>query len=126
MLAGLGDDHDIKTLCNLLVIKLLAIDAAGLARHLDALADRLQATLAAKLKDTAVKQEIEKATEATRDALRTSVLVQDVLGGGGAAPEQAGPGERWAAYWEYLAKEHAALLKVAEAEVVAERGGKAM
>ena len=115
VLAGLGDEHEIKTLSHLMLAKLLALDPAATARRLDPLAERFQATLAAKLKDNAVKQEVEKAQEANRDVLRSTVRLRDRLPGAGAAGKDAGGA--WKAYLEWAGREYEQGLSEAAGEV---------
>ena len=121
VLAGLADTHEIKILCGLMLAKLIELDPPATVRRLDALATRFQATLATRLKENAVKQEVEKAAEASRDALRCTVRLRDRLpaasgrGEVGVAPGQLGSG--WKSYLEWAGKEFEQGLAEAAAEV---------
>src|SRR3954464_1184842 len=79
IVAGLSDDNDIRALCNLMVSKLVYIDADETSRRLDSIAVAFRATLSHKLKDTAVKQEIEKQDEANKAVLRVTLLLGEKL-----------------------------------------------
>lgn len=69
VLAGLKDDHDIKMLVFLMLTKLIAIDRQEVGRRLDIIAERFQAILATRLKENAVKQEVEKLKETVKEVL---------------------------------------------------------
>ncbi|KAJ4411241.1 hypothetical protein N0V85_003865 [Neurospora sp. IMI 360204] len=117
IVAGLSDDNDIKALCNLMVSKLAYIDPDETIRRLDSIAEAFRKTLSTKLKDTAVKQELEKQAEANRAALRVTLLLGEKLkaflstGGavGAAVPggsaAVAGANQVWHSYWEWVSKE---------------------
>ncbi|CCC13902.1 unnamed protein product [Sordaria macrospora k-hell] len=79
IVAGLSDDNDIKALCNLMVSKLAYIAPEETIRRLDSIAEAFRKTLSTKLKDTAVKQELEKLAEANRAALRVTLLLGEKL-----------------------------------------------
>ena len=110
-------------LCGLMLAKLIELDAPATARRLDALAQRFQATLATRLKENAVKQEVEKQAEAARDALRCTVRLRDRLpaaggrGEGGAAPAPGQMGSAWRQYLEWVGREFEGGLAEAAAEV---------
>ncbi|KAL1863160.1 hypothetical protein VTK73DRAFT_6405 [Phialemonium thermophilum] len=127
---GLRDDNDIRGLCNLMVSKLVFIEPDETARRLDAIAEAFRATLSAKLKETAVKQELEKQDEAKKSVLRVTLLLGDKLkpaalasgssslsssssSSGGAI---AGAHPAWTSYWEWVNKEFAPLLSSLRAE----------
>ncbi len=80
VVAGLADSDDgIKTLCYLMVIKLVELGSpvvrSVLAGRLEEIADPVGATLRSKLKETATKQEIEKQGELQRFIYRMLVVV---------------------------------------------------
>jgi cullin-associated NEDD8-dissociated protein 1 len=107
IIAGLRDDNDIRGLCNLMVSKLLFIDPDETTRRLDAIAEAFRATLSTKLKDSAVKQEIEKQAEANKSVLRVTLLLGEKLKsalntvGSGAH----GANQTWTNYWEWVHKD---------------------
>jgi cullin-associated NEDD8-dissociated protein 1 len=120
IVAGLSDDNDIKSLCNLMLTKLVHIDPDETARRLDSIADAFRATLSIKLKDTAVKQEHEKLEEANKAVLRVTLLLGDKLksalntsGGVGTA---AGSNQIWTNYWEWVNKDFGTQLKAVREE----------
>ncbi|KAK4239114.1 armadillo-type protein [Achaetomium macrosporum] len=118
IVAGLSDDNDIRALCNLMVAKLIHLDPDETIRRLDSIADGFRKTLSHKLKDTAVKQEIEKQDEANKAVLRLTLLLGDKLnksalntGGGGAGGAGAGSSPAWTSYWEWVNRDFASQLK---------------
>ncbi|KAL2024999.1 hypothetical protein VTK56DRAFT_1 [Thermocarpiscus australiensis] len=113
IVAGLSDDNDIRSLCNLMVSKLVYIDPDETARRLDSIAEAFRKTLSHKLKENAVKQEIEKQDEANKAVLRLTLLLGDKLnstvnttGGGGGSSNQV-----WTSYWEWVNRDFASQLK---------------
>lgn len=116
ILAGLEDEHDIKVLCNLMVTKLIILDPEETVRRLDSIAERYRTILAFKPKDNAVKQEVEKAQEASRGVLRVTVMLHNAF------PTAVGPavsahGQAWKGYWEWVCKDFKAQLQSMEQEV---------
>jgi TATA-binding protein interacting (TIP20). len=118
IIAGLSDDNDIRALCNLMIAKLVYIDPDETARRLDAIAEGFRKTLSHKLKDNAVKQEIEKQDEAIKSVLRLTLLLSDklkspVLGGAGANASggAGGAGQVWLSYLEWVNDDFAGHLK---------------
>ena len=122
IVAGLTDDNDIRALCNLMVSKLVYLDADETIRRLDSIADGFRKTLSHKLKDNAVKQEIEKQDEANKAVLRLTLLLGDELNksarntstaGAGAAAGGGAPGSNqvWTSYWEWVNRDFANRLK---------------
>ncbi|KAI9744797.1 MAG: hypothetical protein M1818_001722 [Claussenomyces sp. TS43310] len=106
IIAGLSDEHDIRSLCNLMLTKLVVLDPDETARRLDAIADCFRTILSTKLKDNAVKQEIEKQDEAVKSVLRVTLLLHSAIPGAtstiGAA---AGQHQTWRSYWEWVEKD---------------------
>ncbi|KAK0383764.1 hypothetical protein NLU13_9675 [Sarocladium strictum] len=115
VVSGLKDDNDIRQLCNLMVTKLIVIDPNETARRLDAIAEAYRTVLSHKLKDNAVKQEIEKQEEAQKSVLRVTMLLGDrmkaMTGNAGAATSNAAVAGVWTAYWEWVTKEFSKQLK---------------
>jgi cullin-associated NEDD8-dissociated protein 1 len=133
IIAGLGDDNDIRALCNLMISKLVFIDPDETTRRLDSIAQAFRATLSIKLKDSAVKQELEKQEEATRSVLRVTLLLGHRLkagsGAGSAGKDASGGGglggthQAWTSYYDWVAKEFAQPLKTLREEIK-ESGGR--
>ncbi|KAK9367631.1 armadillo-type protein [Lipomyces kononenkoae] len=75
-IAGLDDDHDVKITSCVILGKIAEIDAGVVATKLDILAKKFAAVLSLKLKETAIKQEVEKHGELQRRVIRTSQQMQ--------------------------------------------------
>lgn len=104
VIAGIDDEHEIKVLCNLMLTKLMVLDPDETVRRLDAIAERFRTILAYKPKENSVKQEVEKAAEASKGALRVTVLLHNAF------PAASGPsvnvqGLAWKQYLEWVTKE---------------------
>lgn len=115
VVAGLKDDNDIRQLCNLMVSKLIVIDPDETARRLDSIAEAYRGVLSVKLKDNAVKQDVEKQEEANKSVLRVTLLLGDKMkamtGNAGAVTSNAGAAGAWTLYWEWVNKEFENQLK---------------
>jgi cullin-associated NEDD8-dissociated protein 1 len=109
VVAGLKDDNDIRQLCNLMVTKLIAIDPDETTRRLNSIAEAYRSVLSVKLKDNAVKQDLEKQEEANKSILRVTLLLGEKMkattGNAGAATSNAGAASTWTGYWEWVNKE---------------------
>lgn len=125
VIAGLKDEYDIKAISHLMLTKLTTLDPEETGRRLDALAPALQSILTTKLKDNAVKQELEKLQEAVQEVLRTTARLNNafpsaaVTIGGGAGPgglSSASPAHApiWKSYMEFVGKEYFAQLDAAD------------
>ncbi|KAG5951190.1 hypothetical protein E4U53_003601 [Claviceps sorghi] len=116
IVAGLRDDNDIRQLCNLMVTKLIVIDPDETVRRLDSIAEAYKAILSVKLKDNAVKQDVEKQEEANKSVLRVTLMLGDKMksmtGNAGAVTSNAGAAGRWTSYWEWVNNEFEKQLKV--------------
>ncbi|OAA69156.1 cullin binding protein CanA [Cordyceps fumosorosea ARSEF 2679] len=115
IIAGLGDDNDIRQLCNLMITKLIVIDPDETARRLDAIAEAYRSVLSTKLKENAVKQEIEKQEEANKSVLRVTILLggkmKELTGHASAVTSAAGVSSVWTGYWEWANKTFESQLK---------------
>jgi cullin-associated NEDD8-dissociated protein 1 len=115
VIAGLKDDNDIRQLCNLMVTKLIVIDPDETARRLDSIAEAYRGVLSIKLKDNAVKQDVEKQEETNKSILRVTLLLGDKMkamtGNAGAATSNAAAAGAWTGYWEWANKEFDRQLK---------------
>ncbi|KAJ1035326.1 hypothetical protein NDA13_000746 [Ustilago tritici] len=95
VIAGLSDSDDgIKTLCYLMIIKLVELRSSlvrtVLGGRLEELAEPVGATLRSKLKETATKQEIEKQVELQRFIYKMLVVLSKAMDGvvaSGATPK---------------------------------------
>ncbi|KAL9109813.1 MAG: hypothetical protein Q9227_005516 [Pyrenula ochraceoflavens] len=110
IVVGVVDDHDIRTLCNLLVIRLAQIAPEESRQRLTSLSENFKVVLSRKPKDTAVKQEIEKMSEANAGVVRTTLELERHFGNGGEAIETMG----WKSYLEWLRRDFAHLIREVE------------
>lgn len=116
IVAGLQDEHEIRALCNLMLTKLVVLDPEETARRLDAMVGCFRTTLSIKLKDNAVKQELEKQEEAVRSTLRISLLLHNTIPGAAAASASGSQHQVWRAYWEWVEKDFEAQLRILKDE----------
>ncbi|XXH00708.1 Ras GTPase tem1 [Hypoxylon texense] len=126
IIAGLNDENDIRSLCNLMLSKLIVIDPEETTRRLDTIAECYRKTLSTKLKDGAVKQEVEKQEEANKSVLRVTLVLADKTkttlpgnaGGasGVASQQQSGQNPVWQQYWEWVNKDFDRQLKTLREE----------
>ncbi|OKL58304.1 Cullin-associated NEDD8-dissociated protein 1, C-terminal part [Talaromyces atroroseus] len=112
ILAGLDDEQDIRTLCNLMTAKLIALASEETQRQLDALSERYMAVLNFKPKENAVKQEIEKAQEASLGILKISRELDKAFPG----VEVGGEHPKWKSYVDWMRKTFQAQLRNLDAE----------
>ncbi|KAI1135664.1 TIP120-domain-containing protein [Hypoxylon sp. FL0543] len=120
IIAGLNDENDIRSLCNLMLSKLIVIDPEETTRRLDTIAECYRKTLSTKLRDGAVKQEVEKQEEAIKSVLRVTLLLVEKTkttlpsaptGAGGIAQGQSVQNPVWQQYWEWVNKDFERQLK---------------
>ena len=112
VIAGLQDDHDIRALCNLMLTKLVVLDQDETSRRLDSIADCFRTILSLKLKDNAVKQEIEKQEEAVKSVLRVTLMLHSgIPNASSAMGTQAGVHQTWRTYWEWVEKDFESQLR---------------
>ncbi|KAH7191917.1 armadillo-type protein [Fusarium flagelliforme] len=115
VVAGLKDDNDIRQLCNLMVTKLITIDPDETTRRLNSIAEAYRTVLSVKLKDNAVKQDVEKQEEANKSILRVTLMLGEKMkattGNAGAVASNAGAASNWTGYWEWVNKEFDKQLK---------------
>ncbi|PKS07262.1 hypothetical protein jhhlp_005864 [Lomentospora prolificans] len=125
VVAGLRDENDIRALCNLMVAKLAVMDPDETVRRLDSIAEAYRAILSMKLKEGAVKQDVEKHTESNKSILRVTLLLQEKLKGSGVGRGDAksggsnagaGASQVWNGYWEWVVKDFGPQLKVLREE----------
>ncbi|KAK8048074.1 cullin-associated nedd8-dissociated protein 2 protein [Apiospora saccharicola] len=124
VIAGLRDENDIRSLCNLMLSKLIVIDPEETTRRLDTIAECYRKTLSTKLKEGSVKQEVEKQEEANKSVLRVTLLLADrtktTLPTTSAAAGVAQTNQQtqqvsnpvWQQYWEWVNKDFERQIKV--------------
>ncbi|KAK8067388.1 cullin-associated nedd8-dissociated protein 2 protein [Apiospora hydei] len=122
VIAGLRDENDIRSLCNLMLSKLIVIDPEETTRRLDTIAECYRKTLSTKLKEGSVKQEVEKQEEANKSVLRVTLLLADrtkttlptanAAGGAPSQQTQQVSNPVWQQYWEWVNKDFERQIKV--------------
>ena len=116
VIAGLEDEHEIKVLCNLMLTKLIELDPDEMIRRLDSIAERFRTILSFKPKENAVKQEVEKANEASKGVMKVTVLLNNAFPG--AASSSTNPqGQGWKTYVEWVLKDFRVQFHIMEQEV---------
>ena len=107
---GMEDEHEIKILCNVMLIELIVLDPDETFRRLDSIAESLKKVLSFKPKENAVKQELEKVDEARRGVFKVTVALH------GAFPNATSStsvvqGQMWTQYWDWVLKDNKAQLQ---------------
>lgn len=113
---GLEDEHEIKVLCNLMLTKLIVLDPEETVRRLDSVAERFRTILAFKPKENAVKQEVEKANEASKGVLKVTVLLQNAFPVAASSATDL-QGQTWKAYMEWVGTDFRPQLQAMEQQV---------
>ncbi|KAL9059984.1 MAG: hypothetical protein Q9162_000834 [Coniocarpon cinnabarinum] len=142
IVAGLEDDPTIRGLCIHMLVRLSGTQPEETSRWLDDVASRFEKIIATKLKETAVRTEVEKLEETKRTVVKTSMQVARKVGAGlasggssgsgtgsamggdaavGVQVGQGGVGAKWVAFMEDMRREWAALVKEEE-KAMRERG----
>ncbi|KIW21006.1 hypothetical protein PV08_01585 [Exophiala spinifera] len=114
ILDGIPDDTDIRTLCNLMLSRLSVIDPDETRRRLSALSEKFKIVLGAKIKENAVKQEIEKVNEANAAVIRTTMELERKFPS--ASADVSGDLVAWKGYVEFVKKEFAQVVRNVLAE----------
>lgn len=107
ILAGIDDEQDIRTICNLMTSKLTTLAPEETQRSLDALSERYSVVLSFKPKENAVKQELEKAQEASMGVLKITRELSKAFPNA----ETSGEHHKWKAYMEWVRKTFSSQLK---------------
>jgi cullin-associated NEDD8-dissociated protein 1 len=113
VLAGLEDEHDIRVLCNLMLAKLIVLDPDETQRRLDKIAEAFRKIISFKPRETAVKQEVEKAEEASKGCLKVSVALHASFPAA-AASATSGQHLEWRNYWEWIRRDFGAQVRQIE------------
>lgn len=109
ILDGIADDADIRTLCTLMLGRLTQLDPDETRRRLSPLANKFHIVLGVKLKENAVKQEIEKVNEANAAVIRTSLELDKHFPT--AATDGSGEMVAWKGHIETVRKDFAAVVR---------------
>lgn len=112
-MAGIEDEQDIRTICNLMTSKLIPLAPEETQRYLDPLSERYTAVLSFKPKDNAVKQEIEKAQEASMGVLKITRDISKAFPNA----EITGESHKWKTYMDWVRKTFTTQFKGLELEV---------
>ncbi|KKY13597.1 putative cullin binding protein [Diplodia seriata] len=123
IIAGITDEHDVRTLCNLMLTKLVHLAPDETKQRLTTISEHFKAVISTKAKENAVKQEIEKIEKSAKGVIKVSIDINKSLNVGsveGGSVEDPNH-KAWQSYWEWVKKEHAAPLKTVEEESRAER-----
>lgn len=99
--AGFADEQDIRTLCNLMITKLITLAPDDVQARLDAFCEPFRVVLSTKPKESAVKQEIEKAQEASVGVLKISRELRQAFPGAETSNEH----HTWKSYIDWMTKE---------------------
>ena len=100
ILAGIDDEQDIRAISNLMTSKLIKLAPEDTERRLDALSEHYTAVLTFKPKDNAVKQELEKAQEASLGIVKITRELSKAF----PAAESSGDLHKWKVYMEFVRK----------------------
>ena len=114
VLDGIIDDNDVRTLCLMMISRLTVIDADESRRRLSMMADKFKVVLGQKIKENAVKQEIEKVNEANAAVVRTTLELDKKFAT--AATDGSGEMVAWKGYLDFVKKDFAALVRTIEKE----------
>lgn len=113
ILAGISDEQDIRTICNLMTTKLIPLAPDETQRYLDPLSEHYTAVLSFKPKDNAVKQELEKAQEASMGILKVTRELSKAF----PSAETSGESHKWKGYMEWVRKAFALQFRSLETEI---------
>jgi cullin-associated NEDD8-dissociated protein 1 len=112
ILAGIEDEQDIRTLCNLMTAKMINIAPEETQRNLDSLSEHYRIVLSIKPKDNAVKQELEKAQEASLGILKISRELDKAF----PTSDSSGEHLKWNSYMDWIRKTFGAQLRVLDSD----------
>lgn len=109
LLDGITDDNDVRTLCMLMIGRLASLDPDETRRRLSPLAERFKVVLGQKIKENAVKQEIEKVNEANTAVVRTTLDLDKSFPS--AATDGSGEMVIWKGYLDFVRKDFGGLVR---------------
>lgn len=112
VVAGVTDDRSIQNLCNLMITKLGVSAPEQTSRRLDEIAAQFSIVLAVKLKENAVRQEVEKADEAKKAVMRVALELVKLF------PTEASSKAKWSSCLDEMKKlQDGAMMKEVEKEM---------
>ncbi|KAF9893290.1 hypothetical protein FE257_011720 [Aspergillus nanangensis] len=112
ILAGIDDEQDIRTISNLMTSKLISIAPEETQQYLDTLSERYSAVLSFKPKENAVKQDLEKAQEASMGVLKITRELCKAFPNAEVTSEN----HKWKSYMESVRKNFTTQLKSLDTE----------
>jgi cullin-associated NEDD8-dissociated protein 1 len=115
VIAGVSDEHDIKILCCLMLSKLVFLAPEETWNRLGELTEPFRAIIGHKPKENAVKQELEKSTEAQKGVFKVSIQINKSIVE--SASRSDARVQSWNAYWDWAANEHKQLRMIVEEEL---------
>lgn len=98
---GINDDSSIRSLCNLMLRKLVDLDFEETVRRLDTIGEKFREVLSTRLKDNAVKQEIEKQQDTNKSILRVTITLDEKTKTAVVA-NSTSPGNKWTQYMDWV------------------------
>jgi len=119
VIAGVTDDHAVRGLSNLILLKLITVAPEETIRRLDELTDKFRIVLAEKAKENAVRHEVEKIDESKKGVVKISLELNRAFPGeaGTGLPGQSTGRPKWSNYLDDMRKEQLALVKDLEKEM---------
>ncbi|KAJ5940366.1 hypothetical protein N7516_000534 [Penicillium verrucosum] len=112
IVAGIDDEQDIRAISNLMTSKLIKIAPEDTERRLDDLSEHYTSVLSFKPKENAVKQELEKAQEASLGILKITRELSKAFPGA----EASGDLHKWKTYMEWVRRAFSSQLASLELE----------
>lgn len=112
IVTGSGDEQSIRTLCNLMVSRLIVLAPEETVRRLDELVEQYRKVMSVVLKDTAVRHEHERADEAKKSVVKVALELSKAFSADAAAMSKT----KWTTFLDDLKKDHATLVKEVETE----------
>lgn len=108
---GVSDDHDIRTLSNIMLDRFSELNPEETKRRLPALVEQFKKVLEIKPKENAVKQEIEKINEANSAVIRASMDLRKRFPNSANAAATDPDFAAWQSYVQFIQREFTALVK---------------
>ena len=99
----------IRTLCMLMIARLVQLHPDESRRRLSALAEKFQVVLGQKIKENAVKQEIERVNEANTAVVRISLDLDKAFPA--VATDGSGETMVWKGYLDHVRKDFAGFVR---------------
>jgi len=113
VIAGIGDEHEIKILCCLMLTKLFSLAPDESFLKLKTIVAAFRSVLSFKPKDNAVKQELEKLAEHNKAIIKVSIALNKLY----PLETQHEDLIDWKEYWEWVRKDMPSVVRLAEEEL---------